>query len=282
MREIRHPMIADVRGAGLFVGMEFVEDDALTPASDFTAEVVERMRERGVLLNKLGRWGNALKIRPPMVFTRDNADLFVDTLAEVLEGMAMSEIDEALAAFGGHSATADQDPRERRLRGGAARGARGGAAAPARLPVASRDPLGTRLDARRWPTPGSPCPTPLAGPVALSTGRLATAVGWVEGAPLGAGGVALPGTRAPSRPRGFAPSAKRSRGCTTPPTRWRCQPGSSATPGISRAFSARRRSGAGSGRTRRSPRPSATWCWPPAPGPAPCSKTSRPGAPISA
>jgi len=87
MREIRHLRIADVRGAGMFVGMEFVEDEALTPAEAFTAEVVERMRERGVLLNKLGRGGNVLKIRPPMVFSRANADLFVDTLAEVLGGM---------------------------------------------------------------------------------------------------------------------------------------------------------------------------------------------------
>ena len=88
LREIEHPKIADVRGAGLFVGIEFVDDDALTPAEAFTSEVVERMRDRGVLLHSLGRGGNVLKIRPPMVFARDHADLFVDTLADVLEGMA--------------------------------------------------------------------------------------------------------------------------------------------------------------------------------------------------
>ncbi len=86
MREIHHPMIADVRGAGLFLGMEFA-GEGLEPAPEFTAQVVEAMKARGILLNRLGRHYNCLKIRPPMPFSRENADQMVDTLAEVLDGM---------------------------------------------------------------------------------------------------------------------------------------------------------------------------------------------------
>ena len=85
LRALRHPMIAEMRGAGLFFGIEFVKDADLTPAPEFGGAVAEEMRRRGVLLNKLGRWGNVIKIRPPMPFSRENADLLVDTLADVLE-----------------------------------------------------------------------------------------------------------------------------------------------------------------------------------------------------
>ncbi|MCI2399793.1 aspartate aminotransferase family protein [Aliiroseovarius subalbicans] len=85
--EISHSMIADIRGAGMFLGVEFVKDADLTPAPEFASDVVEAMRDRGILLNKLGRWGNALKIRPPLCFSKDQADLFVDTLTDVLEGL---------------------------------------------------------------------------------------------------------------------------------------------------------------------------------------------------
>jgi 4-aminobutyrate aminotransferase-like enzyme len=85
LRALDHPRIADVRGAGLFVGVEFTEPGGLEPAPDFTAEAVERMRERGVLMGRIGRGGNILKIRPPMVFARENADHLVTSLAAVLE-----------------------------------------------------------------------------------------------------------------------------------------------------------------------------------------------------
>jgi 4-aminobutyrate aminotransferase-like enzyme len=49
--------------------------------------LVEEMRHRGILLNKIGPGGGTLKIRPPMPFSRENADLLADTLAEALAGM---------------------------------------------------------------------------------------------------------------------------------------------------------------------------------------------------
>jgi 4-aminobutyrate aminotransferase-like enzyme len=81
----RHPVIGDVRGCGLFMGAEFVTDrEKKTPAAAFTKRVVNDMRNRGVLLNFLGVHYNALKIRPPMPFSKENADQFLNTLDEVL------------------------------------------------------------------------------------------------------------------------------------------------------------------------------------------------------
>jgi 4-aminobutyrate aminotransferase-like enzyme len=84
MRALRHPLLAEVRGTGMFFGAEFVTDDRMTPASDFVAEVVERMVARGFLLNRIGRAGNTLKMRPPMPFGIEHADLLMDALTEVL------------------------------------------------------------------------------------------------------------------------------------------------------------------------------------------------------
>ncbi|WP_136659624.1 aminotransferase class III-fold pyridoxal phosphate-dependent enzyme [Nitratireductor sp. XY-223] len=81
----RHAVIGDVRGSGLFFGAEMVLDRATKePATQYTARVANEMRRRGILLNRLGIHYNTLKIRPPMPFTRDNADLLLSTLDAVL------------------------------------------------------------------------------------------------------------------------------------------------------------------------------------------------------
>lgn len=77
--QIRHPFLSDVRGAGLFLGVAFQRDG--TPATTFVAELVEQIVARGVLLNKIGRHGEVLKIRPPLPFSAENAA----TLAQVVE-----------------------------------------------------------------------------------------------------------------------------------------------------------------------------------------------------
>jgi 4-aminobutyrate aminotransferase-like enzyme/Ser/Thr protein kinase RdoA (MazF antagonist) len=69
--------VVEVRGAGLLVGVE-LETAALAEAA------VDRMRERGVLIGRTGRAGNVLKIRPPLVFGEEHAELLVTTLADVL------------------------------------------------------------------------------------------------------------------------------------------------------------------------------------------------------
>ena len=84
LRALKHPLLAEVRGKGLFLGAEFVLDAEMTPAGAFVAGLVEAMRARGILLNRIGRHMNTLKIRPPLPFSRENADLLIDTLAGVL------------------------------------------------------------------------------------------------------------------------------------------------------------------------------------------------------
>ncbi|UWP98679.1 aspartate aminotransferase family protein [Aliiroseovarius crassostreae] len=87
LRQIDHPYIADVRGSGMFLGVEFVTDTALTPAVEFTNQLVEEMRNRGVILHSMGREYHAIKIRPPMCFDRNQADLLVNTLSAALKEM---------------------------------------------------------------------------------------------------------------------------------------------------------------------------------------------------
>lgn len=82
---LKHDAIGDIRGHGLFFGAEMVTDRALkTPAPRFTTRVANEMRQRGVLLNKLGLHYNTLKIRPPMPFSTADADLMLQTLDSVL------------------------------------------------------------------------------------------------------------------------------------------------------------------------------------------------------
>ncbi|WP_431854912.1 aspartate aminotransferase family protein [Azospirillum sp.] len=84
----KHDLIGDVRGTGLFIGVEMVRDRALkTPASDETARVVNGMRKRRVLISATGQEGHILKIRPPLVFSSDDAKLFLATLDEVLTAL---------------------------------------------------------------------------------------------------------------------------------------------------------------------------------------------------
>jgi 4-aminobutyrate aminotransferase-like enzyme len=81
----RHALIGDVRGAGLFFAVELVRDRvAKTPATAETKRLVNRMRELGVLISRIGLHDNILKIRPPMPFAKQHADLLVDTLDSVL------------------------------------------------------------------------------------------------------------------------------------------------------------------------------------------------------
>ena len=74
-----------MRGAGLFFGVELVTDrTSKTPAADYTKAVANGMRQRGVLLNFLGKHKNVLKMRPPMVFSRENVDQMIAALDAVL------------------------------------------------------------------------------------------------------------------------------------------------------------------------------------------------------
>ncbi|MCH8242355.1 MAG: aminotransferase class III-fold pyridoxal phosphate-dependent enzyme, partial [Planctomycetes bacterium] len=81
----RHPLIGDVRGSGMLAGVELVRDRAtLEPAKEETKRVINHLKENGVLVGREGHFGNVLKIRPPMVFNRDNADTLIAALGEAV------------------------------------------------------------------------------------------------------------------------------------------------------------------------------------------------------
>lgn len=81
----KHEVIGDVRGAGLFTGVELVENHATkAPATAATARLVNGLREKRVLISAAGPHANVLKIRPPLVFSMANLDHFLTAMDEVL------------------------------------------------------------------------------------------------------------------------------------------------------------------------------------------------------
>ena len=81
----RDERIGDVRGAGLFVGVEMVSDRAAkTPDPDTTSQIVNGLRRKRVLISAAGPSANVLKVRPPLIFTKAHADAFLGALDEVL------------------------------------------------------------------------------------------------------------------------------------------------------------------------------------------------------
>jgi 4-aminobutyrate aminotransferase-like enzyme len=81
----KYEVIGDVRGDGLFIGVELVRDRSTRePASGEAASLVNGMRREHVLISAAGIHANTLKIRPPLPFSRDNADLLLATMDTVL------------------------------------------------------------------------------------------------------------------------------------------------------------------------------------------------------
>ncbi|WP_309068805.1 aspartate aminotransferase family protein [Microbacterium sp.] len=81
-----YELLGPVRGAGLFFGFEILSDAALgTPDAATTKDLVEDMRERGVLLSRIGRHDSVFKIRPPLALEREHAELLLETIAQSLE-----------------------------------------------------------------------------------------------------------------------------------------------------------------------------------------------------
>jgi 4-aminobutyrate aminotransferase-like enzyme len=81
----RHPVIVEVRGAGLFIGVELgVAPESGVSARTQTRRVANAMRDRGILLGITGRNGEVLKIRPPLTFGVEHADLLLQELEQAL------------------------------------------------------------------------------------------------------------------------------------------------------------------------------------------------------
>jgi len=112
MLEKKHSIIGDVRGAGLFVGVELVTDrDTRTPARETASYVVSRMKEEQILISSDGPDCNVLKFKPPMVFTKENVDEVVSTLDRILkEAREISELSMPTVRNAVHTSTKDKGP----------------------------------------------------------------------------------------------------------------------------------------------------------------------------
>lgn len=82
----RHELIGDVRGKGLMIGVELVEDrETKTPAAKATEHIVDQALKKGVYYASGGRYGNVLKISPPLVVTKEQIDFALEVLDEALK-----------------------------------------------------------------------------------------------------------------------------------------------------------------------------------------------------
>jgi 4-aminobutyrate aminotransferase-like enzyme len=81
----RHERVGEVRGRGLMIGVDLVQDRSTRrPDGEAAAAVLNGLRHRGILVGVTGPAENVLKIRPPLVFATEHADMVLATLDEVL------------------------------------------------------------------------------------------------------------------------------------------------------------------------------------------------------
>ena len=86
LMSLSHSAIGDVRGSGLFIGVEIISDAATKrPDAALTTRIVNGLRERRILISASGPNANILKIRPPLVFAREHADMLLSALDDVLK-----------------------------------------------------------------------------------------------------------------------------------------------------------------------------------------------------
>ncbi|CAI5668606.1 unnamed protein product [Oreochromis niloticus] len=107
----KHLLIGDIRGRGLFVGVELVRDRLkITPATAEAQEVIYRLKEQHILLSADGPHRNVLKFKPPMCFTTEDAELVVEKIDVIL-----TELEEALDLKLNHTLTAENESDKRKL-----------------------------------------------------------------------------------------------------------------------------------------------------------------------
>jgi len=81
----KHEVIGDVRGRGLFFGIDLVSNrETKAPDAESAKRIVNELRNKGILMSKIGEHDNVLKLRPPLCFSTEHADLLVSTLDDVL------------------------------------------------------------------------------------------------------------------------------------------------------------------------------------------------------
>ena len=88
--QVEHEMIHNVRGAGLFLGIELVkksDTNTLSPATGEAKMIVNTMKERGILLSTDGPQNNVIKIKPPICFNRENADQLLEEFEKTIKSI---------------------------------------------------------------------------------------------------------------------------------------------------------------------------------------------------
>ncbi|XP_076800569.1 5-phosphohydroxy-L-lysine phospho-lyase-like [Clavelina lepadiformis] len=91
--ELKHKIIGDVRGMGLFVGIEIVKNRSTRePGTAVANEIHRRMKNRRIIISVDGAFDNVLKMKPPMCFSRSNVDHVVWSLDEVMSEIATSDV----------------------------------------------------------------------------------------------------------------------------------------------------------------------------------------------
>ena len=80
-------LISEVRGRGLFIGIDLIKDKENNPNEKLATLIINKMRDRGILLSTDGPYHNVIKIKPPMPFNKDNSDLVSFELENLLKNV---------------------------------------------------------------------------------------------------------------------------------------------------------------------------------------------------
>src|SRR5271154_2836 len=84
----QHPIIGEVRGLGLMIGVELVKDEKLTPATSEAEAIRDALLRNGVLVGVGGVYGNVIRFQPPLIITREQIDQAIDAFAAALQEVA--------------------------------------------------------------------------------------------------------------------------------------------------------------------------------------------------
>jgi 4-aminobutyrate aminotransferase len=93
LREMQeeNPIMGDVRGKGLMIGVELVKDEKKTPAKEETGRIRDAAREKGLLIGSGGMKGSVLRLQPPLVIEKDQMDKALSILEVVIKGVKCSK-----------------------------------------------------------------------------------------------------------------------------------------------------------------------------------------------
>jgi 4-aminobutyrate aminotransferase-like enzyme len=90
LRELQkqNPIIGDIRGLGLMIGVELVKDEKLTPATAEAEAIRDALLKNGVLVGVGGVYGNVIRFQPPLIITRQQIDKAISAFATALQEVA--------------------------------------------------------------------------------------------------------------------------------------------------------------------------------------------------